>query len=189
MQPTNWNDLRYLLAVGRGRTLAAAARLLAVDDTTVARRLAALQASIGARLCQRLADGTLQLTRAGERAALHAERIEREIGQLDGALSGADSAVSGTVRVTAVPIVVNHLLVPAAPRLLARHPELQLELVAEARDLSLTRREADLALRLARPRSGGARVTARRVGMLRYEVYAATSCSLRRGAGPAMDHL
>src|SRR5258708_25614773 len=68
MQPMNWNDLRYLLAVGRGRTLAAAARLLAVDDTTVARRLAALQAGIGARRCPPLPHGTLQLARAGDRA-------------------------------------------------------------------------------------------------------------------------
>jgi DNA-binding transcriptional LysR family regulator len=179
MQTANWNDLRYLLAVSRGRTLAAAARLLGVDDTTVARRLAALQATIGAPLCQRLADGTLQLTRAGERVALHAERIEREIGQLDTALSGAEHVASGTVRVTAVPIVVNHILVPAAPRLLARHPGLQIELVADSRDLSLTRRETDLALRLARPRTGGTKVAARRVGTLRYDVYAAASCTMR----------
>jgi DNA-binding transcriptional LysR family regulator len=179
MQSPSWNDLRYLLAVSRGRSLASAARVLAVDGTTVARRLAALQAALGARLYQRLADGTLQLTPAGERAALHAERIEREIGALAGGLSGADATVSGTVRVTAVPILVNHLLVPAAPRLLRRHPELRLELVAEPRDLSLTRRETDLALRLARPRAGGAKVTARRVGMLGYDVYAAASCAVR----------
>lgn len=179
MQAMNWNDLRYLLAVGRGRSLVAAARLLAVDDTTVARRLAALQATLGACLCQRLAGGALVLTRAGERAALHAERIEREIGRLDETLSGADAAIAGMVRVTAVPILVNHLLVPAAPRLLQRHPLLQLELVADPRDLSLTRRETDLALRLARPRSGGAKVIARRVGTLRYAVYAASSSSVR----------
>lgn len=177
MRTTNWNDLRYVLAVGRGRTLAAAARLLNVDDTTVARRLAALQETIGARLYQRLADGTLQLTAAGERAALHAERIEREIGRLDAAISGADDVASGTVRLTSVPIIVNHILVPAAPILLKRHPGLQLELIADARDLSLTRREADLALRLGRPKTGGTRLTARRMGTVRYGVYASASCA------------
>jgi len=179
MQTLNWNDLRYILAVSRGRTLAAAARQLAVDDTTVARRLAAFQEGIGARLCQRLADGTLQLTAAGERAALHAERIEREIGRLDVALSGTDDIVSGTVRLTAVPIIVNHILVPATPVLLKHHPGLQLELIADARDFSLTRREADLALRLARPKTGGRRLTTRRVGTVRYGVYASASCSPR----------
>jgi DNA-binding transcriptional LysR family regulator len=94
MQMLNWNDLRYILAVSRGRTLAAAARLLGVDDTTVARRLVAVQGMIGAQLYQRLADGTLQLTTAGERAALHAEAIEREISALEVALSGADDTAA-----------------------------------------------------------------------------------------------
>jgi DNA-binding transcriptional LysR family regulator len=177
MQSMNWNDLRYVLAVSRGRTLAAAARLLGVDDTTVARRLTAMQETFGVRLTQRLADGTLQLTASGERAALHAERIEREIGLLGVGLAGADDMVAGTVRVTSVPIVINHVLVPASQILLKRHPRLQLELIAEARDLSLTRREADLALRLARPKTGGIRVTARRIGTLRYEVYGPAACS------------
>jgi DNA-binding transcriptional LysR family regulator len=179
MQPVNWNDLRYVLAISRGRTLAAAARLLGVDDTTVARRLTAMQDLIGARLYERLADGTLRLTASGERAALHAERIEREIGALGAALAGADDVASGTVRVTSVPIIVNHLFVPAAPALLKRHPQVQLEFIAEARDVSLTRRETDLALRLARPKTGGTRVTARRVGTMRYDVYGSASCPAR----------
>src|SRR5215813_3691208 len=66
MQMLNWNDLRYVLAVSRGGTLRAAARLLGVDDTTVARRLVAMQETIGTRLYQRLADGTLQLTTSGD---------------------------------------------------------------------------------------------------------------------------
>src|SRR5262249_17208411 len=158
MQMLNWNDLRYVLAISRGRTWAAAARLIGVDDTTVARRLNAVQQAIGARLYQRLTDGTLQLTTPGERAALHAERMEREIGVLAASLAGEEDVVSGTVRITSVPIVVNHILVPAAQILLKRHPKLRLEFVADARDLSLTRREADLALRLARPRTGGTKV-------------------------------
>jgi DNA-binding transcriptional LysR family regulator len=177
MQAMNWNDLRYILAVSRGRTLAGAARLLGVDDTTVARRLIAMQEIIGVHLYQRLADGTLQLTPSGERAALLAERIESEISVLDAAFSGVDDVVSGTVRVTSVPIVVNRILVPAAQILLTRYPNLQLEFVGDAKDLSLTRREADLALRLARPKTGGTRVTARRIGTIRYEVYASASCS------------
>jgi DNA-binding transcriptional LysR family regulator len=177
MQSMNWNDLRYVLALSRGRTLTAAARLLGVDDTTVARRLNAIQETFRVRLYQRLGDGTLQLTTSGERAALHAERIEREIAMLAGGLAGADDIVAGTVRVTSVPIIINHVLVPALQILLKRHPQLQLELIADARDLSLTRREADLALRLARPKTGGTRVTARRIGTLRYEVYGPAACS------------
>src|SRR5262245_9389110 len=179
MQTMNWNDVRYVLAISRGRTLAAAARLLGVDSTTIARRLSAVQETLGARLYQRLPDGTLRLTTAGDRAVLHAERIEREIAAFGTALAGVGSAISGTVRVTSVPIIVNRVLVPAAPALLKRHRGLDLELVADARDLSLTRREADLALRLARPKTGGTKVIARRVGALRYDVYASARHSVR----------
>ena len=184
----NWNDFRHVLAVSRGRTLSGAARLLGVDDTTVARRLAAVQKTLGVRLYQRLPDATLQFTSAGARAALQAERIEREIGTLHAALSGTDDLVSGTVRVTSVPIIVDHLLVPASRFLIERHPQLVLELVGDARDLSLTRREADLALRLARPKTGGTQIKARRVGTLRYASYAAASCSPRE-ARAALDYL
>ena len=182
MQMLNWNDLRYVLAISRGGTLAAAARLLGVDDTTVARRLAAMQEATGTRLYQRLRDGTLHLTTAGKRIALHAEKIEREIGALDGALKSTDNTVSGIVRITSVPIIVNHILVPAADSLLQRHPKLRLELVADPKDLSLTRRETDLALRLARPQTGGTKVMARRVGTIRYDVYAwhPARCARRR---------
>jgi DNA-binding transcriptional LysR family regulator len=182
MQTLNWNDLRYVLAISRGKTLAAAARLLGVDDTTVARRLAAVQTTIGVRLYQRVSDGTLRLTTSGERAALHAERIEREVNAFDAALASTGELISGTVRVTSVPIIVNHILIPSAQMLLKHHPQLRLEFVGDARALSLTRREADLALRLTRPKTGGTKVIARRVGTLRYGVYAAASCSARDAA-------
>jgi DNA-binding transcriptional LysR family regulator len=106
----------------------------------------------------------------GEVAIAYAERIEREMHGLENRISGADAAVAGTVRLTAVPILVNHLLVPALPRLYAAHPLLRLELVAEPRNLSLTRREADIALRLARPQGGGTPV-ARQIGRLDYAVF------------------
>jgi DNA-binding transcriptional LysR family regulator len=179
MQQSNWNDLRYLLAVARGQTLARAARLVGVDDTTVARRLAALQQRLGVPLYQRTAEGALTLTRAGEQAVLRAERIEREIGAIGAQLTGAEGAAAGTVRVTAVPILANRILIPASAALLTRHPGLRLDIIGEARDLSLTRREADLALRLARPRTGGTRVLARRVGALHYAAYAPAACPPR----------
>lgn len=179
MQHLNWNDLRYLLALDRTHSLGGAARTLGVDSTTVSRRLEAVQAAIGARLYQRLAGGRLQLTRAGERAVAHAERIEHEVNQFTGSLEGTDAAVSGTVRVTSVPIMVDRLLVPASASFVKRHPAVQLEFIAEPRGLSLTRREADLALRLARPKVGGMRVVARRIGLMRYASYGPASCSKR----------
>jgi DNA-binding transcriptional LysR family regulator len=175
MQAMDWNDLRYVLAVSREGSYAAAARRLGIDATTVARRLRALESALGARLFDRGVDGEVRLTEAGEVAAKRAETIEAEVGGLTAAIAGADASAKGTVRVTAVPILINRVLVPAMPQLVARHPELRVELIAESRDLSLTRREADIALRLARPgEDAGNRVLARRIGTLAYAVYAAS---------------
>ncbi len=175
MRPLDWNDLRYLLAVARGGTLAGAAKGLGVDDSTVSRRVARLEARIEARLFERAGDGRLRPTPAGAAAVERAERMELEVEGLRDSVTGADTVCAGTVRLTSVPLLVNRLLVPALPSLLEPHRALHLELVADPSDLSLRRREADMALRLARPRSGGRSVLARRIGRLRYEVSAATS--------------
>ncbi len=172
MQNINWNDLRYLLAIKRGQTLAAAARQIGVDDTTVSRRLAALQSAMGASLFQRQGDGKLALTPGGQAVAHHAEVMEQQFDLIGDALHSDLGSLSGSVRLTSVPILVNHLLVPKVGPLLEKHPELHLELIPESRDLSLTHREADLALRLARPKTGGTNVKARRIGRLSYSVYA-----------------
>ena len=169
MQAMDWDDLHYVLAAARAGTLAAAARRLGVDQTTVARRLAAAQSGIGARLFDRR-DGLLQPTAAGIAAIAHAERVEQEIGALETAIAGSDAVTAGVVRITSVPILVDRLLIPAAWRFCVQHPGLRLELIGEPRNLNLTRREADIALRLARPDRGTA--LARRIGRLDYAVFA-----------------
>jgi len=164
-----WHDLRYVLAIARHGTLSAAARRLRVDQTTVARRLAVAERQLGARLFDRI-DGRMRATRAGETTVEHAERVEAEIGRLEAAIGGADLAATGKVRLSSVPILINRVLMPRLPALIARHPGLTLELAGEARNVSLSRREADIALRQARPTGGTA--LARRIGGLDYAVYA-----------------
>jgi DNA-binding transcriptional LysR family regulator len=178
MQRPNWNDLRYLLAVQRGQTLAAA-RLLGVDDTTVSRRLAALQAALRAQLVQRRGADRLVLTQAGELVAQRTEAMEQHFRAIS-EVGGSDRLpVRGAVRITSVPILINRLLARAAGSLLEDHPGLIVELIPESRDLSLMRREADIAVRLARPSTGGARVRGRRIGDLLYGGYAAAGLSPR----------
>ncbi len=171
MQDVDWDDLRFVLAVARGRSLAGAARRLRVNESTVGRRVARVEQRLGARLFERIA-GSLTPTEAGCRVIAGAERVELELQAVAGAVAGTDRLAAGTVRLTAVPIVVNRILVPALPSLLSAHPDLEVELIAERRDLSLTRREADIALRLARPEEE-LRILARRVGGLDYGVYGA----------------
>jgi DNA-binding transcriptional LysR family regulator len=182
MQLRNWNDLRYLLAVKRGATITAAARLLSVDDTTVSRRLAALEIASGSKLISRQRDGKLRLTASGDAIAQCAEIMERQVDLVNEGLGAGHGQYAGSVKLTSVPILANRLLAPAIGQLLDRHPALQVELIPESRDLSLSRREADLAIRLARPSTGGASVKARRIGTLQYSVYAAGSYSAKAAA-------
>ncbi len=170
MQDVDWSDLRIVLGLARFGTLAEAARRLQVDPTTVARRVAKAEATLGVRLFDRV-EGDWRPTAAGASAAAAAERMEGEAGSLAEAVAGADTLVAGTVRLTTVPLLVDRVLIPALPALLHRHPDLTLELIAEPRSLSLTRREADLAVRLARP-TGEQGTLARRIGRLEYAAYA-----------------
>lgn len=170
MNKENWDDLRVALAVSRAGTFSAAARLLGVNESTVVRRLAIVEERLAARLFDRQ-QGKLTPTDAGLEIASRAERIELEVQRAAHAIMGADIRVAGTVRVTSVPILTNRILIPALPALLARYPELSVELVAEPRTLSLTKREADVAIRLARPRDE-VRVIAKKFCELPYAVYA-----------------
>lgn len=164
----NWNDLRYLLAVARGGTLSAASRILRVDQTTVTRRLAAMEQALGTHLFDRTG-GRMRPTAAGEEALDRAERVESEVLALQENLTGADSQPHGVVRLTAVPTVINRLLIPNLSGLFRRYPALRVEALADSGNLSLTKREADIALRLARPDTGTA--ICRRIGALGYSVY------------------
>ncbi len=147
----DWNDLRYVLALARGGSFATAGRALGTDATTVGRRLRILESRLGTPLFSRDARGAMSPTPTGEIAVAKAETIEAEVMALSGALDAADPMTLGKVRLTAAPSFINRLLIPAMPGLLARHTGLQLELIGDSRNLNLTRREADMALRLARP--------------------------------------
>ncbi|MEL6524012.1 MAG: LysR family transcriptional regulator [Pseudomonadota bacterium] len=171
MQSLPWDALETLLAAARAGSFTKAARQLAVDTTTVARRIKRLEEAAGTQLILRSSDGKLRLTGPGQAAVAGAAGMEREAVQIAQSL-GQAPAVAGVVRLTTVPILINRLLMPALPRLLSAHPKLIVEFLPEARNMSLTHREADLALRLARPTEGGSRVKTRNLGDLSFAPYA-----------------
>ena len=181
MQAPNWNDLRYLLAIKRGQTLRAAARQLRVDDTTVSRRLASLQQGLARQLVERRGGNRLVLTEAGEQVVRAVEIMEQHYASI-AAVVGGDTC-SGTVRLTSVPILTNRLFTYKFGDLAARYPNLIVELIPDSRDFSLTRREADIAVRLARPATGGMSVKAHRIGTLTYAAYVSRGMP-RRLVGP-----
>jgi len=169
MQDENWDDYRIVLSVARTQSFAGAAKRLGVNESTVARRIAGAEKRLRARLFERT-QGRLDPTEAGGEIIRKAETIELGVQAAHSKISGVDDLIAGSVRVTSVPVIVNGVLVPALPELLTDHPFLRIELIADQRDFSLTKREADIALRLARPQSD-IRAIARKVGVFEYAVY------------------
>jgi DNA-binding transcriptional LysR family regulator len=169
MPRLDWDDLRYALVLSRCGRLGKAARALRVNETTVARRVARMEQELGARLFERT-NGLLALTEIGRAVVQRAERMEADVCAIKSIATGVDDRVAGGVRLTAVPLVMNRMLTPALPRLLRAHPQLRLQLVSDTRVLSLSNREADVALRFARPEKDY-RFLALRLFELPYGVY------------------
>lgn len=151
--------------------MSAAAKRLSVDATTVSRRLAALQSEVGVCLIEKTAEGSVELTLAGVKAAEHAERAETSISGLTEELSGSRQGEEGTVRISSVPFVINRILIPRLKQFTELHPGIELHLESEVRNVSLTKRETDMAIRLGRPRDGGHNVKAKRIAVLKHAVY------------------
>ena len=169
MHGPNWDDLRIVLAIYRLRTIAAAAKQLSMNESTVSRRLSQAEEWLQAKLFDRSPAG-LSLTEAGRQLLQHVELAEREIETGRHAVSGLKDLIAGEVRVTSVPMIINHVLVPAVSNLLDEHVDLQIEFVADPADLSLANRDADIAVRLARPQSDMRAIT-QRIGTIEYGVY------------------
>lgn len=170
MKGVDWDDLKVGLKVAEAGSLSGAARALGIDVATAARRLERLETAMGAKLFQRDNRGLLP-TSAGEKLATHAARMEAEVTDLRTALDAADLGVEGTVALTTTDVLACHLIGPALPSLRVRHPGIVVEVATDIRTLNLSRREADIALRLARPEQ--AALLARKVGSVAYALYAA----------------
>ena len=176
----DWDDLRYFLAVAHEGTLARAATALGINATTVGRRLTALEERVGARLLDRTPTGFV-LTSAGRDLLPHAERMQAEALSLEREVLGRDQHASGVVRVTATEMLATRFITPHLQRLHARYPAITLELECTNRNVSLARREADIALRLAKPHEEN--VVTRRLSPIPLALYATRSTS-NAGASP-----
>jgi DNA-binding transcriptional LysR family regulator len=141
-----------------------------VDQTTVARRLSALEQTVGSSLFHRSPRG-ITLTEAGVSLIAHAEKIEAEVMAASARLEEREGEITGTVRLATPEAFGTFLVAPNAVRLHERHPDLQLELVPESRTVSLSSREADLAVALNRPPRG--RLVARKLTDYRLGLYGA----------------
>lgn len=165
----DWNDLRYALALARHGSLSATARQLKVNHATVARRIAALEASLGIVLFERRPRGyrptpqALPVLQAAEQVEAPLLRLGRF------ADSERGQQIEGNVRVTCTEGIASHCIAPQLAALRQHWPGLQIEITVEHRSLSLARREADIAIRWARPQSG--ELYASRLGSVPYRMY------------------
>ena len=150
----DWENLRFFLEMARFGSLSKAAKRLAVDRNTVARRMTALEAELGLTLFERGPLGWCR-TAAGQELADLASRVEKDVLALALHAGARDRALTGSVRLTTTMHLSSYLLVPALGSLRVRHPGLILEIAADQRAFDLTRREADLALRMGRPKDPG----------------------------------
>ncbi len=142
----DWNDLRIVQAITRTGSVAGAARQLGVHQSTVFRRLNALEKELGVRLFERLPSGYIP-TPAGEEFCQTAEGVEADIAALSRRISGRDMRPSGTVRVTTADIFLLKLLTPCFAAFQKAYPEIELEAIASLELFNLTKRDADVAIR------------------------------------------
>ena len=174
----NWDDARVFLAVCRESTLRGAARVLGVDQATVGRRITALEKSLSATLFLRTSEG-YALTAVGEAALKAVGKMEQGALELERQIQGLDDRLTGIVRVSTTDSLAIDFLIPAIARLHQQHPDVRVQLDASTQILSLSRREADIAVRNTRPDNPD--LIARRIARWPVGLFAAQSYIDRHG--------
>ncbi|QHI98434.1 LysR family transcriptional regulator [Xylophilus rhododendri] len=183
-RPLSWDEVHAFLAVVQAGSIAASTRRLGVNHSTVLRRIGNLEHTLSTRLFDRLPGG-YALTAAGHEFAERLSGIPEQIEEAHRHLSSRDVEIRGTIRVAAPELLVKTVLMPIFARFSLRYPAVQLQLVMGTQRLNLTRREADVAVRVSN--SPPENLVARRVGRVQSALYASRDylASLPQGAGLA----
>ncbi|EPJ84688.1 putative LysR family transcriptional regulator [Pseudomonas sp. CFII64] len=165
----DWEDLRFFLAIATAGSLSGAARALDVNQATVSRRLAALEAQLNVRLIDRLPRES-RLTAIGQQIMQDVLDIEEKAFAVERKCLSSRSAMRAKVTITAPPILARHFLTPNLAELARMSPMVQLSILSEPHFVSLSRLEADLALRLSPPIEDTDIV--KKVGKMQFALYA-----------------
>lgn len=173
-----WDDARYFLSLHRNGTLSSASRDLGINQSTVGRRLAAIEERLGARLFVRTRDG-YRISPAGEKFLGHAERMEDEAHAIAREITGEETRLTGTVRITTPDVLGPRVVVPMLAGFHAKYPEIELEVDADDRIRNLSKREAEMAVRGGRPSERG--VVVRKLAPLVSTAYASRTYVEARG--------
>jgi len=181
----NHADLNLILALVRGKTLARAAELLKVDVSTVFRAVRRLESATGTALFEKSRAG-YQPTSAAIVLAQQAESAEQALALAQISLEQGQQIVSGTVRLTCTEAVLQSLLLPALRRFMPDYPGLKLELNTSSNFANLSRRDADIALRLTN--TPPQHLVGTRLGTVSYRVCASEEY-LRRSGHTALEEM
>ena len=150
----NWDDLRYFLEVARTQRASAAARRLGVDHTTVARRVRELEAALGAILFDKSRADGFTLTPEGQRLLAHADAVETAVHSASEQFAGGTHELSGHVRIGSTEGFGCFFLSPQLARFADVHRDVSIDILPVPHFVSLSKREADMAITLERPERG-----------------------------------
>src|SRR5450631_2339702 len=149
MPDPEWSDIRFILALGRIGSVAGAARTLSVDDSTVSRRLAAVEKTFGAVLIVR-GGSKFAFTAEGKAVLAAAEAMEAAVQAAAAAVRTAKTELEGVIKISCAPSAL-HFLVPFPEEVKKLHPDLHVELMSTREVIDLAKGDADIALRGVRP--------------------------------------
>lgn len=182
----DWGWLRDFAVVAEEGSLSAASRRLGLSQPTLTRRMSALEERLGSEVLRRGSRG-VELTEVGEAILPAVRRMREEVREVDRTATGRDAALSGTVRVSATEGIANHWCTPVLRDFQLAHPEIRIEMDVRNRNANLLRREADVAVRMGRPRQP--ELVARRVGTLGLGLFASSAYLERAGRPGCADDL
>lgn len=185
-----WGDLRHFLAVAKSGSTLSAAKILGVNQTTVARRIAALEEALGEKLFEKTAGG-YRLTELGSAMVQSAERVESEVEGFSRMVAQRSRKLLGMIRVTTNDVLADCLLTPWLREFTQRFPVVQVETIITDRQMDLSRGEADIALRAATLSQGplGDNVVVRRLATGKWGVYASRAYVADNGLPTNPDEL
>lgn len=184
----DWNDLKAFLAVARGGSTLAAAKALAVNQTTVARRIETLEHAISLKLFERGQTGS-KLTEAGRDLLGEAEKVERATQAFDSRAKAHQRGLTGSIRITCIEILANMAVTPAIAEFRRQYPEVQVDLMVTDRPLDLQAGEADLAVRVVVQTLPDSDIVAKKVVDYDFALYCSRDYAERRGVPAALADL
>ena len=174
----DWSLIRSFLAALEAGSLLGAARKLGASQPTLGRHIAELESQLGLTLFERTGRG-LVATASALQLEIAARAMEAGALQLSRSVSGAQVRASGTVRITASQPVACYLMPQILAEMRGALPEIQVELESSNLVSNLLRREADIAVRMARPDQ--ATLVAKRIGIIKVGAYASRDYLLKSG--------